>query len=79
MTKPTKISHTTYMQGLALFTVAHKHYQKAREMEIELCELLGYDDTYMGHISDEVGDGGNFDGGLKREGITVEPKKAKKR
>lgn len=80
MTKPAKINHATYLQGLALFTVAHKHYQKAREMESELCALLGYDDeNYADCISDEIYDGGNFDRALKREEIKVEPKRAKKR
>lgn len=75
--KPAKISHQKYIQALALFTVSHKHYSKAREMELELVELLGYDDNYCGCISDEIYDGGNFDSGLKREQIAVEPKKAK--
>ena len=75
--KTKKISHSTYMQCLAFFTVASKHYAKAKEMELEMIEMLGYDDNYAGCISDEIYDGGSFDAGLKREQILVEPKKAK--
>jgi hypothetical protein len=76
--KPKKISQAKYLQALALFTVSHKYYAKSREMELELVELLGYDDNYCGCLSDEIYDGGNFDVGLKREQISVEPKKAKR-
>lgn len=77
MTKPAKISRTTYMQALALYTVATKHYVRCREMEMELCELLGFEDNYAGCISDEIYEDGDFDRGLKREKIAVEPRKAK--
>ena len=62
------------LQGFALFTMAVNHFQKAREFEAALGETLGYaeeDLGYLGCISDEMQDGGNFDRGLKREGFTV--------
>lgn len=67
------------LKAFALFTMANDHYAKAREFEAGIAEMLGYDDTYCGCISDEMYDGGNFDRGLKAEGFEVKApaKKAK--
>lgn len=73
------LTHQEYMEGLALFTVAQKHYAKSREFEAALCELLGFDDgdIYAGCISDALYNEDGFDDGLKRQGIAVEPKPEK--
>jgi hypothetical protein len=63
------------LKAFALFSMAVDHYAKMREYEIAMGELLGYDEDdsngYMGCLSDEIYDGGNFDRGLKREGFVV--------
>jgi len=59
------------LKAFALFSMAADHYAKAREFEDALAELLGYEDSYLGHISDECIDGGNFDSALKKEGFLV--------
>jgi len=68
------LTQQEYMQGLALFTVAQKHYDKAREFEAALCELLDVDEddgVYAGCISDALCNEESFDHGLKRQGIIV--------
>jgi hypothetical protein len=73
------LSYSEYLQALALFTVSKKHYDKSREMELELCEALEFgDDGYAGCISDAIVNDGDFDSALSRQGIKVEPKDADK-
>ena len=59
-----------YLIGLALFTVAQQHDQQAQEFEKALAQHLGYppDEQYMGHISDALGEGGDFDTAVRKEG-----------
>lgn len=59
------------LKAFALFTMAANHYAKALEFESAVAELLGYDETYSGCISDEMIAGGDFDRGLKKEGFVV--------
>jgi hypothetical protein len=68
---PTIIDRDTYLKGLALFTLAHQHYCKAREFEQALFTLLQVDD--LGCLADEIYDerAGSFDSGLKREGFSI--------
>lgn len=69
------------LQAFALFTMARMTYAKAHEFEASLGELLGYpeeDLNYLGCISDELQDGGNFDLGMKREGFVVVDKTKRK-
>lgn len=65
------ITPDTKLKAFALFTMAHTHYQRAREFEEAIAEMLGYeeDGPYCGCISDEMCDGGNFERGLKNEGF----------
>lgn len=75
------ITADTRLKAFALFTMAHDHYQRAREFEQAVADLLDVEDgPYCGCISDEMCDGGNFDRGLKNEGFVVAPtpKKAKR-
>lgn len=70
------------LKALALFTMACDHYAKMREFEVGLSELLGYDEddnNYLGCISDEIYDGGNFNRALKNEGFVVKAPAKKKR
>ena len=69
------------LKAFALFSMAVDHYSKMREFETALGELLGYDEdeNYLGCLSDEIYDGGNFTRGLKREGIVVQAPAKKKR
>ena len=75
MTKEVKkpISRSTYLTALALFTVAQKHYTKCRELELELFDLLGYqEEIYAGHISDHIySEEGSFETAMKHENFTV--------
>lgn len=75
------ITKQKHLTGLALFTMARKHYAKSREFEEELCEIFGYDDgaIYAGCISDEIYEGGNFDRGLEREDFVIAPDKPKRK
>lgn len=69
------LTYSEYLQALALFTVSKKHYDKAREMELELCEALEFGDNgYAGCISDALTDDGDFDRALQSHGIVVQPK-----
>jgi hypothetical protein len=73
----TKLSYHEYLMGLALFTMAQKHYAKSREFEQALCELLEVEESegiYAGCVSDAIVNDGSFDHGLKGEGVEVEPK-----
>lgn len=73
----TKLSYVEYMQGLALFTMAQKHYAKTREFEEALCDLLeepAGDGIYAGCISDAIVNNESFDKGLERENVAFETK-----
>jgi hypothetical protein len=62
------------LKAFALFSMAVDHYAKMREFETAIGELLGYDEDdsgYLGCLSDEIYDGGNFSRGLKKEGFVV--------
>jgi len=78
MAKSKKISQQKYLQSLALFTMAHNHYTRGKEYEAELGELLGYEDSYLNHISDEIFDGGDLKKALAKEGFAIIPKRARK-
>lgn len=71
MTK-SEISYDEYLRAQGLFHLANEHYKKGQEFEAALSELLGYDEVYCGHISDQLFDGGgSLDKGLKGEKIEV--------
>ena len=72
------ISSNTNLQALGLFTLARSHYKKYREYESALGELLGIEDTsYLGCISDEIYDNGNFAAGMQKENFVVAKPKPK--
>lgn len=75
MEKPTIINRETYLKALALFTLAHSHYQKMRDFEFELGNLLKCADEhgYGGVISDAIYEDGsaNFDAALKKANFIV--------
>lgn len=76
-TEPKKIiSRSVYLQALGLFTIGRRHYERAREAEIECGRLLGiWDDDveHAGHVSDAMYErGGNLDTALRLERIVVE-------
>jgi len=65
-----KISRSTYLQALGLFSLARKHQLKVVEFSKELDSLLNIEN---GHVSDAVYDEAKgFDEALKRDGIEVE-------
>lgn len=73
------LTYDEYLKALALFTMAHSHYAKAREFELAMLESIGHDDRqYGGRLSDVTLDGpfGNsvkeFDDALAVEGYVVE-------
>lgn len=70
------------LKAFALWSMARDHYDKAREFETALAELLDMEDSpYCGCISDELqGHRGSFDRGLENEGFVVKApaKKAKR-
>jgi hypothetical protein len=77
--EPHIIPKSIYLQAHALFVMANRHYKKAREFELELGALLGFEAEYFGHLSDEMSDGGDFDRAMKLEGFVVrEPKPVRK-
>lgn len=78
MAKAKQLSQHKYLQALALFTMAHTHYTRGKEFETELGELLGYEDSYLYHISDEIFDGGDLKKALAKEGFTIAPKRTRK-
>lgn len=65
------IKRGTYLQALALFTMADRHYQKARGFELELLSVLGIEEN--DHMSDEIYSlgVGDFDDALARSGIVL--------
>jgi hypothetical protein len=69
-----RLTYPEYLQSLAFFAVASKHYAKYREMELELCSLLGADDGYAECISDAIGSEPDFDKALAKQGIKVDAK-----
>lgn len=73
------LTYQEHLEGLALFTMAQKHYAKSREFEAALCELVGVedDDIYAGCISDAIYNDDSFEHGLKRQGISVDRRPAK--
>lgn len=77
------VSADTKLRAFALFTMAASHYEKCREFERALGELLGYpaDDNYMGCLSDEIYDGaaGKFEAAFRKEGFSVKPNGKKSR
>lgn len=82
MASQTKKSITadTRLKAFALFTMAHNHYERAREFEQAVADLLEIEDgPYCGCISDEMCGGGNFDRGLKNEGFEVKAPARKSR
>ncbi len=80
MSKPKKtITPGVNLTALALFTMAQKHYQQSRAFETQLSELLGYEDTWCGALSDEIYDpAGRFEVGMKKDGFVVQPVKRKR-
>lgn len=68
-----KISHDDYLKAKGLFHLAQEHYRKGHEFEAALATLLGYDETYMGRISDAVIEGESLEFSLKKEKISVSP------
>ena len=72
------IAEQTHLQARGLFVLAHAYMKKAKAAEVALGELLRYDDSYLGCISDEIYEGGDFDSGMKKEGFTIKPPKAKR-
>lgn len=79
MSKETReITKNQHLTALALFTLGQQHYRKVREMERALHEVLDvpmeYGNPYLGCLSDELynDEGGSFDEGLKKIGITIE-------
>lgn len=77
MAKTKRITKDEFLKAFALFSMAAEHYTKAREFETALADMLGYDDTYLGCISDECIDGGDFNRAMKKEGFTVIPNQKK--
>ena len=72
MSEKKQISRDTYMQAFGLFSLMSKHYQRGADFEKELCELLGYDDAYAGHLSDACfGNEKTFDETLALEGFEI--------
>lgn len=75
------ITHDTYMKALALFTLANDHAVQSTQYADGLTSLLGYDERYAGHISDEIYSGGQrtsvaaFNKALEKEGIKVAAQK----
>lgn len=66
-----EIDHDTYLKAKGLFHLAHEHYGKAQEFEEALGKLLGFDDSYLGFLSDAVGGEHTFEEALEKEKITV--------
>lgn len=52
--KSKTITDETRLMAFALFTMAQQHALKCREFETQLSELLGYEDTWAGCLSDEM-------------------------
>jgi len=81
------INYDTYLQGLALFTMANEHAKKASAFSERLSKVLDYPDLYAGCITDEIYDTTSgtpsnelFDRGLAHEKIIVTPEsKSQKR
>lgn len=66
------ICYNTYLKAQGLFHLVNENYRRAAQFEASLSELLGNDDDYMGHISDQAFEqGGSLDRALKLEGIKV--------
>ena len=67
------IDRDTFFKAKGLFHLAQEHVTKANEYELALSKLLGYEDSYMGHISDNMWEKGKtLEDGLERESIEVE-------
>lgn len=82
---PKTISAETELMLFALYGMAASHYQKSREFEFAMSELLTGDPAYQGHLSDSIykDDGrvtrADFERALKYEGVTVTKSKQRKR
>ena len=70
--KRKKLTKREFLICLGLFTLAQQHYKKSREFEVALSKALGYDDSYMGHISDAILDELELEEALQKEGILLE-------
>ena len=81
MAQPKKtITPEVRLMAFALFTMAQQHARQSRTFETQLSELLSYEDTWAGAISDEIYDpNGRFEVGLKKDGFAVRPTPKRKR
>ena len=68
-----ELGRSQFLTALALFTIARSHARKARVFEMELADFLGYEEQYMGILSDALYDDGDrsFESALKAEKFTV--------
>lgn len=68
------IDRSTYLQALALYTLAFNKIKSAEECKTELCKLLGLDEREYedSHISDAIFGSQGFDEALKLSKISVE-------
>lgn len=78
MTEKKTITAETRLMAFALFTMSAKHYEKAREFETQMLEVLGVADDFCSHISDAIyGGAGGFDKAMEREGFVVRARQKK--
>lgn len=75
------LDFATYLQALALFTLATSKTAEAHDLEACLSRVLGFpetDDAYMGHLSDAIWlrdryGISNFHAALRLQGFTLPP------
>lgn len=67
-----KLSKETYYFAKGLYKLAQEKTKETEQIEERLAKLLGYTDSYMGHISDGFYAEYDFEDALEREDITFE-------
>ena len=55
--------------ALGLFTLARQHYVQLHAAEEALADLLGFEESYAGCISDQIYGDGDFEKGMKKENL----------
>lgn len=66
-----EIDRDTYLKAKGLFHLAHEHYAKSQVFEEALGKVLGFDDPYLGFVSDALSGEHTFEEALEKEKITV--------
>lgn len=66
------LTYNDYLKALGLYTLVENCYSEGQKYELALAKFLGYDETYMGHISDSFFDSRPFEDALKEEGVEIQ-------